>query len=48
MNSSGDTLYATGLGGTHIVPISSNPTLNQTGYQNANLATPPLQPIAGP
>lgn len=48
MNSSGDTLYATGLGGTHIVPITNNPSLDQTGYQNAILPRKPLEPISTP
>jgi hypothetical protein len=32
LNSAGDTLYATGLGGTHVVPVTSNPSLNYTNY----------------
>lgn len=45
MNSAGDTMYATGSGGTHVIPLTSNPRLNYTGYQNAVLPRPPLKPI---
>jgi hypothetical protein len=48
MNSAGDTLYATGMGGTHIVPLTPNPSLNNTGYENAILPRPPLKPVEGP